>query len=82
MTLTLDIHENAQREDAEQRKKLECAAIALYDARLVTQGQAAEMAGLPRIEFIKVLIRAGISVIQYDSAEEILTEAALLTGRS
>jgi predicted HTH domain antitoxin len=82
MTLTLDIRTHAPQEDAEQREKLARAAIALYDARLVTQGQAAEMAGLSRADFIEALIRAGVSVIQYDSAEEILAEAALLPEHS
>lgn len=71
MTLTLDIPDTL---DAQQRERL---AVALYDARAVTQGQAAEMAGLARADFIDALVRAGVSVIQYDSAEEILAEAGL-----
>lgn len=71
MTLALDIPDTL---DAQQRERL---AIALYDARAVTQGQAADMAGLSRPDFIDALVRAGVSVIQYDSAEEILAEAGL-----
>lgn len=71
MTLTLDIPDTL---DAQQRERL---AVALYDARAVTQGQAAEMAGLACADFINALVRAGVSVIQYDSAEEILAEAGL-----
>ncbi len=71
MTLTLDIPDTL---DGERRERL---AVALYDARLVTQGQAAQMAGLSRPDFIQALVRAGVSVIQYDSAEEILAEAGL-----
>lgn len=82
MTLTLDIIPDAPRQSRELREKLEKAAIALYDAHLVTQGQAAEMAGLSRPDFIEALIHAGVSVIQYDSAEEILEEAALLARHS
>ncbi len=36
------------------------------------------MAGLGRVEFINALIRVGVSLIQYDSAEEILAEADVL----
>lgn len=82
MTLTLNIPAQAQRQNDDQQEKMEKAAIALYDARLVTQGQAAEMAGLSRPDFIEALIRAGISVIQYDSADEIFAEAALLARHS
>ncbi len=71
MTLTLDIPDTL---DGERRERL---AVALYDARLVTQGQAADMAGLSQPDFIQALVRAGVSVIQYDSAEEILAEAGL-----
>jgi len=74
MTLTLDIPDTL---DAQQRERL---AVALYDARAVTQGQAADMAGLSRPDFIDALVRAGVSVIQYDSAEEILAEAGLPTA--
>lgn len=68
MTLTLDIPAGTERE------KLERIAVALYDAQALTQGQAAEMAGMSRAEFLDVLGREGISPFQY-SAEDALTEA-------
>jgi predicted HTH domain antitoxin len=76
MTLTLEIPSDVGRE------KMERLAIALYDARALTQGQAAGMAGLTRPDFIEALIRAGVSVIQYDSAEDILADADLLAAHS
>ncbi len=82
MTVTLDISSELRHDSMEQPEKLQRAAIALYDARLVTQGQAAEIAGLSRAEFVDALSHAGVSVIQYDSVEEILAEAVLLAGRS
>ncbi|MDQ2686268.1 MAG: UPF0175 family protein [Armatimonadota bacterium] len=71
MTLTLDIPP-----DTEANKLLQ-AAIALYDAQIVTQGQAAQMAGLTRAAFIEALGRAGVPVFHYDSAEELLAEAGI-----
>lgn len=71
MTLTLDIPETL---DAARRERL---AVALYDARMVTQGQAAQMAGLSRAVFIEALGRHGVTPFQYDSAEELLAEAGL-----
>jgi predicted HTH domain antitoxin len=76
MTLTLEVPMNVE------QGKLQRAAIAMYDAHLLTQGQAAEMAGLSRPDFIEALIREGVSVIQYESADEILAEAALLAAHS
>ena len=74
MTLTLDIPPDVE------AARLEHAAVALYEARLLTQGQAAQLAGLTRAAFIGALRNAGVSVIQYDSAEEILAEADLLAA--
>ena len=71
ITLTLDIPDTL---DAAQRER---RAVALYDARLVTPGQAAQMAGLSRPDFIQALIRAGVSVIQYNSAGKTLANAGL-----
>lgn len=68
MTITLDVPPST---DAD---KLVKAAVALYDARLLSQGQAAEMAGLSRAAFIEALIHAGVSPFQYD-ADEIIAEA-------
>ena len=44
------------------------------------------MRGMPRAgtgpDFIEALIRSGVSVVQYDSADEIMAEAALLAAHS
>lgn len=72
MTLTLDIPVGIQ--GAQEREKRVKAAVAMYDAQLVSQGQAAELARLSRAEFIDALERFGVSPFQY-SAEEAITEA-------
>ena len=64
MTLTLELPTAWPQGNTEQRNKLLRASIALYDARLVTQGQAAELVGFSRVEFIHALSNAGVSVIQ------------------
>lgn len=74
MTLTLELPAPTDTESAEQRSKRFKAAAALYDARLISQGGAAELAGLSRAEFIDALGRAGIPVLQY-TAEEAIAEA-------
>ena len=71
MTLTLDIPDTL---DAARRERL---AVALYDARLVTQGQAAQMAGLSRAAFLDALGRHNVTPFQYDSPEELLAKAGL-----
>ena len=50
------------------------AAVKWYELRVVSQGRAAEIAGLSRAEFIAALGRFGISPFQ-TSADEILEEA-------
>ena len=50
------------------------AAVKWYELHLVSQGRAAEIAGVSRSEFIAALARFGVSPFQY-SAEEILEEA-------
>lgn len=71
-------------EDA-ARLMLECAftptltpeqAMALYAARAVSQGRAAELAGLSRAAFLEALAAAGVSPFQY-TAEEALEEAGI-----
>ena len=56
------------------RAKRERLAVALFDAELLTQGQAAEMVGVSLSEFLSFLGRYGVSVFQY-SAEEAISEA-------
>ncbi len=75
MTLTLDMPTNLS---ALQRERL---AVALYDARMVSQGRAAEIAGLSRAEFFDTLGRYGVTPFQYDSAEELQAEVEMLTRR-
>lgn len=72
MTLTLNAPPETQ--DAGQREKRLKAAVALYDAEMVTQKQAADLAGLSLSEFLSSLGRYGVSVFQY-SAEEGIAEA-------
>lgn len=74
MTLTMDIPADVERE------KLVRAAIALYDARIFTQGQAAQMAGLSRVAFFDALGRCGVSPFQYD-LDEALADADRLGER-
>ena len=76
MTLTVTIPD-----DVEAQKR-ETLAVALYDARAISQGQAAQIAGVSRAEFIYALERHGITPFQYDSAEELLAEAGLLPERA
>ena len=60
MTLKLDVPPDVERE------KLVTAAVALYGAGMLTQGQAAEMGGLSRVEFFDELGRRGVTPFQYD----------------
>ena len=50
------------------------AAVKWYEMKQVSQGRAAEIAGLSRAEFIGSLGRFGVSPFQYD-AEEVAEEA-------
>jgi predicted HTH domain antitoxin len=50
------------------------AAVKWYEMQTLSQGRAAEVAGVSRAEFIEALGRFGISPFQYD-AEDILAEA-------
>ena len=50
------------------------AAVKWYEMRLISQGRAAEVAGISRSAFIEALGRFGVTPFQY-SAEEILEEA-------
>ncbi|HEY3353094.1 MAG TPA: UPF0175 family protein [Polyangia bacterium] len=50
------------------------AAVKWYELRLVSQGRAAEIAGISRAEFLDCLGRFGVSPFQY-GPEEILEEA-------
>ena len=74
MTLTLDIPAEI---DSKKRERL---AVALYDAQVVSQGRAAQIAGLSRAAFLDALGRYGVTPFQYD-AEEILAELKMLQER-
>ena len=50
------------------------AAVTWYDRRLVSQGRAAEIAGISRTEFIGALGRYGVSPFQ-ETADEIVEAA-------
>jgi predicted HTH domain antitoxin len=50
------------------------AAVKWYEMQLVSQGRAAEIAGMTRREFLDSLERFGVSPFQYD-AGEIVREA-------
>ncbi len=50
------------------------AAAKWYEMKWVSQGRAAEIAGLPRREFLDALVRFGVSPFQCD-AQEIVREA-------
>lgn len=50
------------------------AAVKWYEMRLVSQGRAAEIAGVSRAEFLAALGRYGVTPFQ-QSAEELLADA-------
>lgn len=49
------------------------AAIKWYEMGRLSQAKAAEVAGIPRAEFLAALARYGVSPFQYD-ADEIVAE--------
>jgi predicted HTH domain antitoxin len=51
------------------------AAIKWYERGMVSQGRAAEIAGISRAEFIQALGRFGVSPFQVN-AEELISEAS------
>jgi len=58
-------------------KEMKLAAAAKwYELKLVSQGRAAEIAGISRAELIDALGRFGVTPFQYD-ADELLGEAGL-----
>ncbi len=77
MTLTLDVSALVRQEDAAWREKRLRAAVAMFDAGLVTQAQATQIAELSRVEFFDALGRYGVTPFQYDW-EEALNDAAML----
>ena len=51
------------------------AAVKWYELQRVSQGKAAQIAGLSRAEFLDALGRYGVTPFQY-SAEEIIAEVS------
>jgi predicted HTH domain antitoxin len=77
--MTIEVPEGALsslRKDPESfaRELRLVAAVKWYEMRLLSQGRAAEVAGLSRAEFIDALGRFEVTPFQ-TSAEEILAEA-------
>jgi predicted HTH domain antitoxin len=54
------------------------AAVKWYELKLLSQGRAAEVAGVSRSEFLAALGRFGVTPFQYD-ADEIRREESLDT---
>jgi predicted HTH domain antitoxin len=50
------------------------AAVKWYERRIISQGRAAEIAGVSRVEFIDALNRLGVTPFQTD-ADELVREA-------
>jgi predicted HTH domain antitoxin len=68
----------ALRQDADGfvREMRLAAAVKWYETQTLSQGKAAEVAGLSRSEFLVALSRYGVSAFQY-SADEVIREAGL-----
>jgi len=77
--IAFDLHEGtlaSVRQDPETftRELRVAAAVKWYEMRRVSQGRAAEIAGVSRAEFIDALRRYGVSPFQ-QTAEEIVHDA-------
>jgi predicted HTH domain antitoxin len=77
--LTIDMSEGAlaalRQDPATFTRELRlAAAVKWYEMRRISQGKAAEVAGLSRSEFIAALGQFGVTPFQYD-ADEIVEDA-------
>jgi predicted HTH domain antitoxin len=77
--ITIDLPRDvfsALRQDPESfvREMRLAAAIQWYETRRISQGKAAEIAGLSRTEFLSALGQAGVSPFQ-TTADEVIQEA-------
>ena len=52
-----------------EREARMAMAVKLFDAGRLSSGQAAELAGLPRVHFLYELARWGVSTMQVEAAE-------------
>jgi predicted HTH domain antitoxin len=82
MNLALDIDPQvlaAVRQDPDEfvRELRTAAALKWYELERISQGRAAEIAGLSRAEFIAALGRYGVSPFQ-ETADEILADLDVL----
>jgi predicted HTH domain antitoxin len=77
--MTVDVPEEAlaalRKDPASFTRELRlAAAVKWYELQMLSQGRAAQIAGLSRAEFLQALSRYAVSPFQY-SAEEIVEEA-------
>lgn len=60
--------------DGFMREMRLAAAVKWYEAEMVSQAKASEIAGVSRSEFIDALNRFKVTVFQYDDADELVRE--------
>ena len=68
--------------DGFMREMRLAAAVKWYEAEMVSQAKAAEIAGISRAEFIDALNRFKVSPFQYDDIHELIGEVSNMLPRS